>query len=205
MRTQPRKGGKNLNLFPELINFEFVKITLSIVITTLVTGICNSQGLTQHEFFVAENENLIWQKVYERPAVSADSISRIIYNNVKLDNTLQLVSENESEVVMQMNKKMFVKNGDFYFGKLIIEFKDEKYRITLTGVSRDMGTKTLNTASILLGVNNGMKNFNGLTWESDYLNKKGFIKQGGTLRALTLINGWLTKEFDYYPSKLKDW
>lgn len=80
--------------------------------------------------FVIENGNCLWQYVYPCTGMKSDSIKEMIVSAVKGDAGMMLVREDGNELTMTVEDKVKRKDGFTYKGKLIVNVKDEKYRIT---------------------------------------------------------------------------
>ncbi len=183
---------------------------LSVVFLAMITCLVNEspgQGLTEYKGFHVENGKVIWQKVYERPDRNVDQLKKMIYENVKLDATLNLLSESEDELLMMMKYKPLGKNEDLYSGRISIEVKEAKYRVTLSGGTSDPGQKTMRAGRIAGAIdgsgNDGMDAFKNYRFE-EWLRKDGTLKPGKSLDNLDL---WFSNAFDYkvLDATTKDW
>ncbi len=166
-----------------------------VFIFLLITTYANSQVTEYANFNLLENEEIIWRLVYNRPGASVDSLKAIIFNNISSDNALKIIEEGETELVAEMKEMIFEKNGDLFNGRVSFEVKDGKYRVTLSGVRRFFGVKTMRLANFG-GVSNQVKNDNvGMRFEDTYLKKDGKSLTG--MKGLEIYNKLFLPQFDY--------
>lgn len=182
-----------------------MKLSVVFLIVAIVIGLVNEskgQGLTDYKGFHVENGKLIWQKVYDRSDLSSDQLQKMIYENIKLDNTLTILSENADELLLMMKYKPLGKNENLYSGRISLEVKEGKYRVTLSGGTTDPGQKTMNAAR-LTGSVSDMDMFKDQRFEQ-MLRKDGTIKPG---RGFDDLDSWFSKAFDYkkLETTTKDW
>ena len=170
-----------------------------------ITELDNSSEKSYKNFFV-ENQNLIWQKVYERPGMALDSISRMVYSNFKLDNCFELLSDSKEEILLQMNRKVFNVGGNYYYGRVIIEFKEEKYRITISGVKMDLGQNGMELMYLITGTPTGIVPNTHFPWEQSYLTDGKIRYKKNNLQSMSTLDDLFNKAFDYKLNTFKkDW
>ena len=110
-------------------------------ISALATG--QSDNLSNQpyaNFYLEGNSKLIWRYVYERSGMSEDSIRDMIYKNVASDNSLKIL-EASDDFVIEMIEKVFDDWGTLHSGRVVIEVKEGKYRVNLSGVRFNFGSK----------------------------------------------------------------
>jgi hypothetical protein len=188
-----------------------MKVILAITMQTLA-ALCLAQPpqqLTDYANFKVEDESIIWRLVYDRAGISVDSIKHMIFAKFSLDVTMQLIEEKPDYVNLKMMQKVFEKEGDKITGLVTIEAKDERYRVTLRGLTRTMGIKTMRTAR-LFGVGAEVSDYNGVRFEDDYLNrsKTGFKSGQPNMRGLDYWSRLFESGFDVKAgsmAKKDDW
>jgi hypothetical protein len=111
-----------------------------------------------------------------------------------------------------MTDKVFEKNGDKFSGRIIIDLKNEKYRVTLSSITRNYGIKTLRTANFVGGsmMAKRLTDANGVRFEDDYVNKSndGIKDTSAVKRTLDFYNKLFFTGFDFKfmsSTKNDDW
>jgi hypothetical protein len=175
------------------------KISIFLAFCCITEAAVAQVSVSTYANFELTNGEVIWRRVYDRPGFTVDSVARLIETSIKLDGAFERVSQTEDEIVLRMHDKVLEKNGDPFSGLVHFEFKQDKYRVTLTTLSRKMGIKAMNRAQLLGVPSSRMHDFDGVRFEDDYVNKaKTSFKSGGaSLKALDFYNNLFGSEFDY--------
>lgn len=155
--------------------------------------------------FYLEDSKLIWRYVYERVGMSEDSIRNMIYKNVALDNSLKVLDASD-DFVIEMKEKVFDDWGTLHTGRVVIEVKEGKYRVNLSGTRFYFGSK-LKSQNALFGLTTAQEPYNGRSMEENYL-KNGTFNVKNPAKNFEPYNQRYIKGFDYRPTtsaKSKDW
>jgi hypothetical protein len=156
--------------------------------------------------FSIENRYLVWREVYVRPGIKSDSLRKILFAQMRLDNTIRVVVDDPLSPVFEVSNKIFQRGGDRYSGRLLIEIKDEKYRISFQSITVAFGARTMITTDIWLGSYSSaqLKNQGDRIIEDFFLNKAktNFKNPSG----LAKFGSRLKQSFDYQMhTKKEDW
>lgn len=167
--------------------------------TTVNINFCAGQTITEFANFYVENNHGYWQKVYKRPGMSVDSLKTQIAKITKLDVSLKFLQENESEVVFELVDKTTETDGDKWNGRVVVEVKDQKYRVTFSSISNRPGQRHIISSTI---VSRSISGREAIIPETNYFddwaldNSKNNLRMGKT-KHLSKLNGEFTSAFDF--------
>ena len=180
-----------------------------IIILCLSNYVANGQHINNKDQslanFYLEDDKLVWRYIYERPGMSEDSIRRMIYRNISMDNSLRIL-DSSSDFILEMKEKVFDDWGTLHSGRVVIEVKNEKYRVNLSGTRFYFGAKQ-KSQNALLGLTAAQEPYNGRSMEDNYL-KNGVINVKNPSKRFEEYNQRYIKGFEYKPNgsaKSKDW
>lgn len=173
------------------------------IILLLFPFICLSQIKQNDTNFFIENNKVIWQKVYELPNTSADSVYKIfhkkVFINLKTQN--QQYIDNISSFEISDDLVNYKKYGgsnmgtamyaQYYYNYLVVvEFKENKYRVTIKEINIDNKSPLARDRGLL----------------EEYITKRKnseFITNSIAIRGLTYIDKHFTEKFSI-PVDTKD-
>ena len=167
-----------------------------------------SFGQDYHGFKI-ENNQLEWQKVFESKLSMID-IEKIlktkgIFKNMKSEDE-QIIGKIDNITADYQGAGKSIWNTSFYVqnssinGTFYIEFKDERYRVTLNGIN----LKTINDLS---GNGISVMSANAVQPLSDFAIKKGNFRKGFLRSDAKTFEITFSNLFDFEKYKLKsdDW
>lgn len=152
--------------------------------------------ITQFRNWTLTDGELSWQKIFEKND-SVENLINYVSDIMKQDGAMNLVSSDQERMTFDMSRKIFEKRGDLYSARITVDFKDGRYRVTITDVIRFLGEKTLTRMAIWAG-SNGNQFANGLPLEDNTVNKKRITIKSDSTSWLATIDEWfedmMTKE-----------
>lgn len=159
---------------------------------------------TDTNFFI-ENNKVIWQKIYELPNTNADSIYKIFQKkvliNLKTQNQQYLDNILNFEIVDDLvNYKKYggtnmgtAMYAQYFFNYLaVVEFKENKYRVTIKEINIDNKSSFSRDKGLL----------------EEYITKRKnseFVTNSIAVRGLTYIDKHLTEKFSIPADKKDNW
>ena len=84
--------------------------------------------------FRIENGLIYWQNVYQCQGMSKDSILTLIMSATKADSRFTFINDRNGEITFFIIKKPILKGGFINNGKITVEAKAGKYRVTFSDI-----------------------------------------------------------------------
>jgi len=173
-----------------------------ILLFILVSGF----SFGQVENFSVENHKIFWEKVYETndtPEVIESKIKQFgyFYDIEKVDGKLVMKFKDVKPLYREAGQSvgyasMYISSGVF-FGAALIEFKENKYRVTVSNVKSifEYLSITMNDSKTTI------------TLEDPGLTRSGEFKSGFVKRDAKVLNYTFNEMFDIskYKSKTDNW
>lgn len=186
----------------------FALLTFYFLSTTFVSGQTN---ITTYSNFTLEDKKLIWQKVFEKPNFLRDSlknlVGKVLKQNIIFKNIVETSDGFELDIVdWTMDYKRYGGRGTLGYptiyrdakwsSKLIIQIKDEKYRVTSYDLT--YGDLKINT-DYGYGVS-GTKDVSG-KWDETILTKSRESIKKSMFENCTFMNTAYLDIFDFKEKK----
>ncbi|MBX2969747.1 MAG: hypothetical protein KF803_10285 [Cyclobacteriaceae bacterium] len=170
--------------------------------------IVNSQNpdsnIKTFEKFNISNQSIIWQNVYQRPGMVGDSLINTINLIIQSDASLSLLGSSDNTFFYELKDRVFTSGGNLFYGRVRIDFKDDRYRVTITSITQKIGEKGMRQMDIWAG---GTPEAHKLpsSIESTFLNKAKTDFNKSNLKGLKTINDWFFNAFDFKSTANDEW
>lgn len=186
-------------------------ITLSILITSITSF--SQDELTSLENFVIENNSVVYKKVFELPNQTETELKKNILSFISKVPNVSNVRVIGDEIFGDINnlKVNYSKYGGSYmttlillnhsmFGKLIVQTKDNKYRVLIKDIYfiDDVSLLSMTTK----------KEMDNRTNFTDFITKNGRseFRSGNTIiKGIGYMNSYFTELFTYSNTIKENW
>lgn len=174
------------------------------ILLVLLVGVTfASFGQSEHSNYELEGNKLYWRKVFPQTGFGSDSLQKLVKKQI-LIRGIKIVNEEPGIIQAVFDKYIIGKQNTMstmmaglmeFDATITIEFKDEKYRVELSDMSK------------IMSYNSGFQNKRVLMPEKDEL-----IRQDGTFRTGSAAIKYATERnkefigiFKLKTTEKKDW